>query len=558
LDRTRRLLERGYFPSQLPPPFTTESFASWSSFLLTGWRIGAAQALVTKAELFSVARAGHLRRPTRLPNPVSQALHAENIATHWGAFVTLFRKSRLSASHPRFLARSRRAAHIASMQHLHERKVLGAAGYKVMLRADVSRFFPTIYTHSIPWALHGKTVAKRHRKPTAAYFGNAIDLSLRQGRDQQTMGIPIGPDTSHIIAESIATAVDLAFRGRLKRWPAGFRYVDDYFLFFNSVTDAEAALAALARSLQDFELQLNFEKTRISSTSDISEEYWTHRLRSFDIGATGKRQRSDLHHFFELAKELAKQNADENVMKYALQRTRSVLIRKENWDIFEAHMCSVALVYSNTLQTVAQILTTYKHHGFTLDVGRLSRLVNTVIQDAAPLAHHSEVAWCLWMCKSLALDLDALSVDAVAEIHSSVCLLILLDLEASGRLPKAVKQTYIRQFSTRDALNDDLWLLSYEAGRRHWGGMDETHIAAHPQFDELRVLDISFYDPGATARLLFDIKAGALAALQLESPAELFDREDASDYFVYEEEDDGYDSLVTADVFNAVDEPIEN
>ena len=85
------------------------------------------------------------------------------------------------------------------------------------------------------------------------------------------MGLPIGPDTSHVIAEAISTAVDTLLRISLKFWPAGFRYVDDYYLFFPTIADAEAALAALSKGLKEFELQINFEKTHICPVSEIVE-----------------------------------------------------------------------------------------------------------------------------------------------------------------------------------------------------------------------------------------------------------------------------------------------
>ena len=79
-----------------------------------------------------------------------------------------------------------------------------------MLTTDLSRFFPTIYTHSVPWAFHSKSVAKKNKNPTLKYFGNLLDLALRQAQDGQTIGIPIGPDTSHMIAEAIAICQILA------------------------------------------------------------------------------------------------------------------------------------------------------------------------------------------------------------------------------------------------------------------------------------------------------------------------------------------------------------
>ena len=41
-------------------------------------------------------------------------------------------------------------------------------------------------------------------------------------------------------------AVDIEFHKYFKGWPAGFRYVDDYYLFFETAKDADRALAALA------------------------------------------------------------------------------------------------------------------------------------------------------------------------------------------------------------------------------------------------------------------------------------------------------------------------
>jgi hypothetical protein len=92
------------------------------------------------------------------------------------------------------------------------------------------------------------------------------------------------------------------------------------------------------RCLKDFELHANFDKTKTCLVIEITDDYWTHQIRSFSIAETGKRQASDINHFFELAKHLARQNSDESVMTYALKRASSTLVRKSNWGSFEAHM----------------------------------------------------------------------------------------------------------------------------------------------------------------------------------------------------------------------------
>lgn len=475
---------------------------------------------------------------------MAQGLLVTLVARHWADILQHYRKSRISASHPRFLRNKGRAACIPSMQPLHERKILESAGYRYMLRTDVSRFFPTIYTHSIPWAFHSKAQAKARRRDSTL-FGNLIDTALRQGQDQQTMGIPIGPDTSHIIAEAIATSIDELLKNALgNKWPAGFRFVDDYFLFFSNVASAESALASLSQALKEYELQVNFEKTRISPVSEILEDYWTHELRRFAIDRSGRKQRSDIHHFFELAKQLAMKNSDENVMTYALKRAASVLIKPENWTSFESHLCHVALFFPNTLQTVAQILATYRHHGYQLGTTRIARTLNSIVKEHAPLEHHSEVAWCLWICKELDLKLESENVSAVAGVHSSVCALLLMDLSHSGKLDLKPPETFWRSVDTVDGLKEEFWLMCYEAGRRGWGGFTSARITADAAyFNYLGLLGVTFYNETATSKLLFEVRPGTLKKLDLTDMQSFFERDDADDFLEYDDTEGGYEGV---------------
>ena len=554
MDRIERLLRSGYLPSQLPPSFTTVDLAVNYLTALAVWDTlppardsKTPKSAPTKVEVFSVARAGHQRRTTGVPNPVAQTYLSRAVVANWAAIVRHFRRSKISASHPRFRRDSNRAAVLPSMQTLYERRLRQGAGFRYVLRTDISRFFPTVYTHSIPWALHGKTAAKKNRTVTPKYFGNLLDQAIRQCQDEQTFGLPIGPDTSHIIAECIATAIDVELGKRLRTTPPGFRYVDDYYFFFETYAAAESALAQLVRCLKEFELQINFNKTLICKTEELDEDSWTHKLRSFAIAAAGQKQRSDFNHFFELARELARTHQDDSVLVYALRRAGSVIVRKENWPAFEAQLCLAASAHPVALQTIARLLSTYSAIGHPIDKRRLSRLINALVQEHAPLEHHSEVTWCLWMCKELGLALSTQTVDLVTEMNSSICALILLDLEAAGRLPKVPATARWRSLEQSDALWEDLWMLSYEAGVRGWGGMSDAHVRANPHFDELRRLNVRFYNEAATLTPLFTPKPAALQKHNAQSVAELLEIEDLQDVFDYEDDEDTYGSPIESD-----------
>jgi hypothetical protein len=545
MDRAKRLLETGYFPSQLPPCFVTKDLAAHYADLYAIWTTKSAgkapRAPDAKLETYSVARAGLLRRVTSITNPIPQTYLSIHVADNWANILKHYRQSKLSKSKPRFLKGANRAANIPSMQTLYDNKITMSAGYRYMLRTDISRFFPTIYTHSVPWALHGKAISKRHKSPTPKYFGNLLDMSIRQCQDGQTIGLPIGPDTSHVIAELISIAIDIELRKKLKAFPIGFRYVDDYYLFFPTLSEAETALAALVKALQDFELQINFEKTRICSIHEITDDYWTHQLRNFEIAKSGHKQLSDINHYFELAKDLSRKNADESVMTYALKRAAATLIKKDNWFIFESHICHVAMAYPNTLQTVARLFTTYSRIGYSIDKSRLSRVFNSIIEDHAPLAHHSEVVWCLWICKELDLSLTEHNIDRLAEVHSSACALLLMDLHQAGRLAKAPKLGFWKTQETTEALFGDLWLLSYEAGIRGWGGFSNAHILSDPYFSLLHERDIHFYDETVTIKPFFQPRAGAYSPQDFD---DLLDLDGATDLFEYDHNDYGYEGVV--------------
>lgn len=78
------LLERGYFPQELPPPFNTKSLASF----IRGYSgkplpFSQKKNRVSKPELYNLARTGTLRRELSILNPIHFTLLAQCIASNW-------------------------------------------------------------------------------------------------------------------------------------------------------------------------------------------------------------------------------------------------------------------------------------------------------------------------------------------------------------------------------------------------------------------------------------------------------------------------------------------
>lgn len=492
------LISNGYFPSELPPPFVTSHFAEQTDDLWKTWyRYKQPR---TRPEFYSLARHGHYRRHLRIPNPVNQLFVSDVISKHWDDIKHHIHASPISLTKSEISKETSRAIKILPFKVLPERRVLTASSHRYILSTDITLFYSSVYTHTIPWALHGKAKAKKDHSPKSkTIWGNALDAALRNGNAGQTVGIPIGPDTSQIVAEIILSPVDQQVCHKLgDRLKSGLRYIDDVFLCFDTFEDAEAALAELSSATTEFELELNVGKTAILETIDHIEELWTHRLREISVSRKPTKQRSDILKFFSEAFALAKEHDDERIMKYALRTSTSVEVQEVNWDLYQGFLIRTALTYPNTIDLVAQILNAYSRSGYPLDNNKLSGLVSSIIMRHAQLKHHSEVAWALWAAKTLELPIFKEAAECLGSLDSGVCALLTLDNMDKGQITAGVDTSYWKSQLSDEGLSDKMWLLAYEADLKGWlKTKNRKFVDKSVFYSDLKSKDVSFYDEDA-------------------------------------------------------------
>lgn len=110
------------------------------------------------------------------------------------------------------------------------------------MRFDIQKCFDSIYTHTIAWATQGGKVAykKTFEGRDSSTFGGIFDTIMQRLNYNETSGIVIGPEFSRIFAEiilqHIAHGVEYALNndGIINGTDYQlYRYVDDYFLFYN-------------------------------------------------------------------------------------------------------------------------------------------------------------------------------------------------------------------------------------------------------------------------------------------------------------------------------------
>ena len=143
-----------------------------------------------------------------------------------------------------------------------------ALEYDYFLNTDISDCYGSIYTHTIPWALHEKHVVKLDHS-SERYIGNRIDSVIQSMSYGQTNGIPQGSILMDFIAEMVLGYADLLLTEKIVQ--SGItnyfvlRYRDDYRIFSNDEQAVKNITKFLTEILISLNLKLNPNKTFITN-----------------------------------------------------------------------------------------------------------------------------------------------------------------------------------------------------------------------------------------------------------------------------------------------------
>jgi len=502
------LLRKGYFPKELPPPFETETFANYINNNINNIPNAFLKKQKFDTSEHNIVRVGVLRRKLGIPNPFTQFILSKEIVNYWARLDRLIQISNLSISKPRIINGENRALCpwycprlIPYIRTYHR------TGAKYVLKTDISNFYYSIYTHVIPWAIHNKKIAKAHiKKNRKRYLGNRLDEYIRNGQDNQTIGIPVGPDTSLLLSEIILCKVDyeLSKGGALN----GFRYIDDYELYFQNLSDAEKTLNALETILSNYELYLNHKKTSIKKLPLEIDDKWVTWLNKFEFRDGIIEQKTDLKDYFSQAFDFSKDYPELSVLRYALKKLTGENIYTGSWPLLQSLMLQCISSEPNTLPYVLDQYVRFTcRPGFSLNANQsedLKKVLNQQIQYHAPHNHGSEVAWSLWGCLAFGLKINKESAKVISDMEDSIVILLALDAESRHLFLSSLDKTEWLNYMDSEGLYSKQWLVSYEANVKNWlpskGGQDHVHNDSRFRF--LKANNVQFYNINQAARVL--------------------------------------------------------
>lgn len=494
--RFRRLLSHGFFAPELPPCFVSEDLARYRASIwreVRGCGIEALDKLVTQTSWFYFPRFGRNDRRHGVINPIAYMAIAEIIADE---FVKLRanarRRSGISASPLMFDWSGTRAILRPNIDLLDDFRLDLASRREMFVSADLRAFYHSVYTHTIPWAIRGKATAKADR--FSQHYANKLDRYCRNAQDQQTIGLPVGPDTSRVIGELVASAVDERLRqetGVTSRDAS--RYVDDFTISSASGLSSDALIAAARRAAAEFELELNHEKSAVVATSTYLGNGWKHVARGHRPAPPYTLE--DFKRFFYEVSRLVRELPDVNVEKWALQNARVAFLGADtgDWGRLQSHLVNAYRRNSTLISLLVELLIE-RHRGRNdVDVEGVRDFLDHRIPALALEDRTGELIWLLFLTIALEIEIDARRFERLYSLEEPMCALLLSVAHARGLVAGTVDRSLWNQSLTGDGLRGPMWLYAYE-GPRHGliGGATTAHIEQDPYFSILHARGVTF------------------------------------------------------------------
>jgi hypothetical protein len=362
------------------------------------------------------------------------------------------------------------------------------------VRTDISRFYHSVYTHTLEWAAHSKATAKQNlllpKAQKQQLWGGSLDFLFRDLQGRQSIGIPIGPDVSLIAAELLLARIDAEIQSR--RMVDAVRYVDDYEFAVNTIGEAEEVLAVVQEVMAEYELAINPSKTSIFELPAPLEPSWSRALRRIAVPKKRAGQRIALVDLFDAAFELREARPEAHILRFVMGIVRHNELIPENWQVYQSLLLQSMMAEPGIIRETLSELVRYDALGRPLNRAKIEDVLGKIVGKHAPLGHGSEVAWCVWAHIVLGITIPDAALLHLEQTTDSVVALLVLDAESRSLVARPVnKQSWLASM-TPDQLQDSGWLLAYEAEVKGW--IPGTNVIASDQnFKALQNQGVTFY-----------------------------------------------------------------
>lgn len=456
------LLGYGLFCEKLPPIFDSSNFYEYCKNNLPTFDTTCKETNYIKYESI---RNTNIPRALGVPNPINYYKLCRFIGEKWDLIIEHFRKqtfnqnSKVSRIHIRKI-KSKKAIFQMNYKNFKtdgDGEVDFLLGAKFVVNVDISTCFPSMYTHSLAWALAGKEYAKKNRQPS--HWFNQLDFYVRGTTNGETHGLLIGPHSSNILSEIILTCVDNELTK--KGWKY-IRNIDDYTCFVTSNDDVQRFLVDINAELRKLNLMLNHKKTKISQLPQTSSEKWIRKLSV--ILTTNKKylDYKDVKLLLDTAIELLyANNNNAAILNYVMKMIDGKQLSKNARVYYQKNILHLAIVFPYLIP----LIDTYVYENQNIADEEIEDFSNIIYVEGEKTNNFEMICYALFFAVKYKFKISKISLDFILE--SKHCISLLLGFVYYKKVAKEKDSVKIFKELAKELIKDkddfeENWLFVYE------------------------------------------------------------------------------------------------
>ncbi|HBJ2613925.1 TPA: RNA-directed DNA polymerase [Clostridium botulinum] len=454
------LLAHGFFSEKFPPFLTSENFFDYCEKLNQPFSDKEYQYIY-----YESMRNINVTRQLGIPNPFAYQRLCKCLSDNWDKLKQHFEKQTSGQNYKisRIHIRKLKDKPCLFEMNYNNWKIDGSPepdlliGKRYLVKADISTCFPSIYTHSIPWALIGKEKAKGDRDRTKWY--NKIDHFSQNVKNGETHGLIIGPHASNLLSELILTVVDRQL------YEAGWKHIrniDDYTCYVSTYEEGQQFLTGLNTYLRNFDLSLNCRKTEILELPMPSIEQWVRQVNSISLVLKNKKVDFKIARgYLDFAVELMQNNNKNSaILNYAIK----VLSKQSLTDNAKAFCVKTVFHLAVIYPYLIPLLESNLFTPFNVDIGQINNFSQIILKEGVKSHNYEEVSYAIYF--SLKYNFLLPELTAQYAYDSDNCIVRLLAYlyfdKCNDRVSKKLLKDKAKALvSNHDDFNRN-WLFVYE------------------------------------------------------------------------------------------------
>lgn len=450
------LLAHGLFTDKLPPVFSSEDFYELCINSTTNF-----ENCNRDYVKFDCIRNTGTPRQFGIPNPFSYKYLCEVLKENWDKIKNYFNKQtrynhyKISRIHIRKIANKDSLFEMNYDNWINDGEPTEdlMIGNRFVVHADISTCFPSIYTHTLTWALVGKKKAKTNR---SGNWYNKIDIACQKTRNGETHGLIIGPHAYNLLSEIILVNIDR----KLRKWNY-VRNIDDYTCYVKNEEEAQKFLINLNKELQAYDLLLNQKKISIEPLPILASEKWMREINSFNLISKYGITYKEVSRYFDLVIDLTRTTNNAACINYAIKRLSGEKDRMTpNAKAFCLKECiHLTVLYPYLLSIVDDYV--FKPYGARKE--EIKSLSNMIYKDSIKTLNYEGIRYSIYFSLKYKFEINGLKAKEI--ISTNDCLSKLFGMLYFKRLNN---NTELDKFKV-DAKNlldnnemDRNWIYIYE------------------------------------------------------------------------------------------------